>query len=167
MSEIDDAVAKLKKKCDEAHEDAQAKTSCSHAVWYVLKALVNESEPYRNANELVDYLTKNWSEVELDFGYRLANQGRVVIGGKKEPSNGHVIVIYQGDKILNGGYQYYWAKGKKYLTLPGKTYYPRCLSTSKGSWPGAKSKGDKTVWDPWGKDEKFQEVLFWAKPPLG
>ena len=25
----------------------------------------------------------------------------------------------------------------------------------------AKSKGDKTIWDPWANDGKFAEVVFW------
>jgi len=105
--------------------------------------------------------------VTLDDGYAAANAGAVVVGGKKETGHGHVILIYPGDKIMNGGYQYFWAKGKKYLTLPGKALYPRCLSTSLGSWPGALSCGDKTVWDPWGNDEKFKLVSFWTpKWPL-
>lgn len=39
--------------------------------------------------------------------------------------------------------------------------YPLAMSTSVGSWPGAMSKGDKTVWDPWGNDDRFAEVKFW------
>ncbi len=59
------------------------------------------------------------------------------------------------------------------MTLSGKKKYPLCMSTSIGykpgetdlkkqGWPGAMSKGDKTVWDPWGNDDKFAKVKFWA-----
>jgi hypothetical protein len=161
MAGSDDAVKKLKEECDKAY-DAN-KGSCSHAVMAVINNVLDPQMAHRNANGLVDYMTTNWTEVVLDDGFYLANLGHVVVGGKKESGNGHVIVIYPGDKILNGGYQYYWAKGKKMLTLPGKTLYPRCMSTSIGSWPGALSKGEKTVWDPWGNDTKFAEVCFWAE----
>ena len=160
MADNTEAAAKLKQACDEAYDAHN--DSCSHAVWYVLKKIQNADEPFRDANTLVDYMTGNWDKVTADVGLDLANLGQVVVGGKKEPGHGHVIVIYPGNMILNGGYQYYWTKGKKYLTLPGDKLYPRCLSTSIGSWPGAKSKGDKTVWDPWADNDKFERVLFWA-----
>lgn len=39
--------------------------------------------------------------------------------------------------------------------------YPLAMSTSIGSWPGAMSNGDKTVFDAWGKDLSFSKVKFW------
>ena len=161
MGNAADAVAKLKGACDAAY-DAN-KDSCSHAVMQVIRAVLDPGMAHLNANGLIEYMNSNWTEVILDDGHYLANLGHVVVGGKKETGNGHVIVIYPGDKILNGGYQYYWAKGKKNLTLKGTVYYPRALSTSSGSWPGAMSKGDKTVWDPWGTDKTFAAVRFWAE----
>lgn len=41
--------------------------------------------------------------------------------------------------------------------------YPPAMSTSLGSWPGAMSDGDKTVWDPWGTDAAFAKVRFWTR----
>ena len=154
------AVAKLEKACDAAY-DARP-TSCSHAVWDVIKAVHDADQVYKQANELVDWMTVNWQEVSIDDAFTKANAGVVVVGGKKETTNGHVIVVYPGEKILNGGYQYFWKAGNKFMMLNGTTFYPRCLSTSMGSWPGAKSCGEKTVWDPWGKDETFKLVKFWT-----
>ena len=164
MADTDDAAAALKAACDSAY-DAN-KDSCSHAVMAVIHAVLDASMQHRDANSLIDYMTTSWSEVSLDDGFYIANLGHVVVGGKKEAGHGHVIVIYPGDKILNGGYQYYWTAGKKNLTLPGTKQYPRCMSTSIGSWPGALSKGEKTVWDPWAKDEVFAKVCFWAEPNI-
>ena len=165
MTDVLDATKKLESACDAAYE-AQ-KESCSHAVWEVIKAVHDSGQTYRQANELIEWMTINWVEVTLDAGFTAANSGAVVVGGKKESSHGHVIVVYPGDKILNGGYQYFWKKGNKYMMLTGKALYPRCLSTSIGSWPGAMSCGDKTVWDPWGNDDKFALVRFWTpKYPL-
>jgi hypothetical protein len=161
VPETDDSVKALEAACDSAY-DAN-KTSCSHAVMSVIHAVLDAGMGHRDANGLIDHWTTNWTEVNLDDGFYLANLGHVVVGGKKEPGHGHVIVIYPGDKILNGGYQYYWEKGKKLLTLKGTTRYPRCMSTSIGSWPGSLSRGDKTVWDPWANDTKFGEVRFWAE----
>ena len=161
MGDVNDAVAKLKAACDAAHE--ANKDSCSHAVMAVIKAVLDPAMEHRDANGLVDYLTGNWTEVSLDDGFYLANLGYVVVGGNKGSAHGHVIVIYPGSKITNGGYQYYWKKGNKYLTMEGTSLYPRCMSTSIGSWPGAMSKGDKTVWDPWAKDDVFKTVKFWAQ----
>ena len=41
--------------------------------------------------------------------------------------------------------------------------FPRAMSASSGAWPGARSRGDKTVWDPWGNDATFLAVKFWAR----
>jgi hypothetical protein len=159
---------KVKKLSDACHAAFKAnKTSCSHAVWDVIKAVHDDKHTYRQANELVDWMKTNWTSVTLDSALQAANSGAVVVGGKKEDSNGHVVVVFPGDKIKNGGYQYLWKKKNKYLILEGKGLYPRCLSTSQGSWPGALSDGDKTVWDPWANDEKFKLVGFWTpKWPL-
>jgi hypothetical protein len=165
MADTAAAVAELKKACDAAY--AANQTSCSNAVWDVIKAVHDPKQEYRQANALVDWMTITWSTVTLDDGFLAANQGAVVVGGKKETTNGHVILIYPGAKILNGGYQYYWAAGKKTMTMPRKDSYPPCLSTSMGAWPGAKSSGDKTVWDPWANDAKFELVSFFTpKWPL-
>jgi hypothetical protein len=155
-----DKVQKLLKACNAAYE--ANKTSCSHAVTSVIQAVHDADYVHQQANSLVDWMTVNWTEVSLDDGYAAAMRGAVVVGGKKEPTNGHVIVIYPGAKILNGGYQYFWKKGQKYMMMPRKTLYPPCMSTSIGEWPGAMSCGEKTVWDPWANDAKFELVLFWT-----
>ncbi len=164
----ENAVNELKKACDEAY--SRYPNSCSHAVWFILTNLLDPKFGWLDANHLIDFLiaSSDWKEVAVDEGWRLAKQGVVVIGGLKKPGgHGHVIVIYPGDKKASGGYAYTY-KDKK--TGQGKTdilrsqgTYPRALSTSIGSWPGAKSKGDKTVWDPWASDDFFSEVKFWTK----
>ncbi len=83
-----------------------------------------------------------------------------MVGGKKELTNGHVVVIYPGPKKTSGGYP---------ITFDGKTItarshgiFPLAMSTSLGSWVGAMSDGTKTVWDAWGKDANFALVKFWT-----
>jgi hypothetical protein len=160
MANEDALVTKLRQACDAAY--AANKTSCSNAVTAVVQAVHDPQYVHRQANLLIDWMTTTWREISLEDGFAAANKGVVVVGGKKESTNGHVIVIYPGIKIFNGGYEYFWAKGNKMLTLQGKTTYPRCMSTSMGSWPGALSCGDKTVWDPWANDDKFALVKFWT-----
>lgn len=164
MSDTDEAVAKLKNACDHAYDNYPS--SCSHAVWDVIKTVVNPGEEHKQANDFIDYWDENWKSVDLDEGFKLANQGVVVVGGLQVPGgHGHVVAIYPGTKISNGGYQYFYKKLNKYLTLPGTGSYPRALSTSiSTTWPGTMSKGDKTVWDPWADDKKFAQVEFWAPP---
>jgi hypothetical protein len=153
--------AALIKACDAAYLAGQG--SCSNAVWEVIKAIYNPNEPYRMANALIDYMATNWKSVELEDGYYLANKGVVVVGGVKvEQGHGHVIVIYPGPKKLNGGYKYFYKAGNKDLIMKGTKLYPLCMSTSMGTWPGANSKGDKTVWDPWGSDSGFAAVRFYT-----
>jgi hypothetical protein len=160
----------LKKVCDEAYNYPPAATSCSHAVWYVLQKLINPKEPWRSANDLIDYVSdpdsKDWREVSVDDGWKLANEGKVVVGGKKSDPNGHVIVVYPGDKIGGGGYKYNWynkvTKKTVELTMGVHGMLPRALSRSMGAWPGAISDGDKSVFDPWGRDDAFSQVKFWT-----
>jgi len=163
VADSTEAVQKLKNACDRAY-DAWP-TSCSDAVWNIIRELVSAGAQQIPANDSVDYFDKNWESVSLDDGFDLANKGVVVVGGAKATVHGHLIAIYPGTKILNGGYQYFYKKANKYLFLKGTTLYPRALSTSQSrEWPGAMSKGDKTVWDPWGRDDAFEKVSFWAPP---
>ena len=154
--------------CDEAYTYGPAATSCSHAVWYVIQKLINKQETFRKANELIDYMiaSKDWREVTLEYGWKLANEGKVVVGGKKDSPNGHVIVIYPGTKIGGGGYKYNFKNkitGKlEQLVMRSHGLLPRCLSRSMGAWPGSLSKGDKSVFDPWGNDIAFKQVKFWT-----
>jgi hypothetical protein len=160
----DDARSLLKVACDNAYD--KNPTSCSHAVWDVIRSRVNQQEPHRQANALIKYLADNWEKVALDDGYTLALKGTVVVGGLVGEPNGHVIAVYPSDKTESGGYayEYYDKKKKATITLTMRTHgkYPTCMSTSIGSWPGAISKGDKTVWDPWANDETFAKVKFWT-----
>jgi hypothetical protein len=159
-------VEALQRACEDAFNKPEAASSCSHAVWYVIRALINPDEPFRKANQLIDHMTSAWTEVPLNAGWKLANQGVVVVGGKPGPSNGHVIVIYPGDKISSGGYNIQTTdkRTKKKITMkmPSHGDYPRCMSRSMGSWPGGTSNGTLTVFDPWGNDEVFATVKYWT-----
>ena len=158
----------LKKACDEAFNYPPAAKSCSHAVWYVIKTLLDASAPMRAANDLLAYMSTStdWCSVTLEEGWKLANQGVVVVGGKSEIANGHVIVIYPGDKIPGGGYKYQIKNkitGKiETLTMRSHGTLPRCLSRTMGSWSGGTSKGDRNVFDPWGNDTVFRQVKYWT-----
>ena len=158
----------LQKACDEAFDYPPAEKSCSHAVWYVVRKLINQQEPLRTANDWIDYMTKSkdWHEVTADDGWKLANQGIVVVGGKKDSPNGHVILIYPGDKIGGGGYKYPYTnkitKKTSELTMGPHGMLPRALSRSMGSWPGATSDGDKSIYDPWAREDAFAQVKFWT-----
>lgn len=162
------AVEALKGACDEAY--GKYGNSCSHAVWFVLQKRIDPDSKYLEANQIVDFFIGDsaWKEVTVDEGWNLAQQGIVVVGGLKNPGgHGHVIVIYPGQKIDSGGYLYTYKDKKtgqmKTDKLRSHGLYPRALSTSIGSWPGAMSKGDKTVWDPWGSDDTFEDVKFWTR----
>lgn len=149
----------LKVACDNAYD--QYPDSCSHAVWSIIRACANPNETHRQANPMIDYLAANWLETNVDDGLTAAKSGTVVVGGLKGTSNGHVVVIYPSDKIESGGYEYFYAKLKKNMTLRSHGKFPPCLSTSIGTWPGAMSKGEKSVWDPWANDAVFAKVKFW------
>jgi hypothetical protein len=154
--------AQLKARADEAYEKHPG--SCSHSVWHVIQ-LYKADQAWINANGLVDQLagSSDWEAVDVQQAGDLARAGALVVGGKKESGNGHVIVVYPGPDQAAGGYSY--TRNGQAQTLRTRGSYPPAMSTSLGSWPGAMSRGDKTVWDPWANDAKFAQVKFWVYRP--
>jgi hypothetical protein len=148
----------LKAACDEAF--VQHPHSCSHAVWHVIKKY-NPNQPYLTANSLVHTFSTNpqWQEVQLFELSQLASEGSLVVGGATGQSHGHVIVVYPGQTKDSGGYSYKNRKSGKMEKARSLGIYPLAMSTSMGSWPGAKNNGDKTVIDPW--PNTFSSVRFW------
>ncbi len=150
----------LRQACEDAYN--KYPKSCSHAVWYVIRQY-NADQQYMNANQLINNMAASpaWQEVGLDELSGLADKGMLVVGGAKADGNGHVIVVYPGPMKPNGGFSYASKKTGKTEIARKTGTYASAMSTSMGSWPGAKSKGEKTVRDPWGTEEKFNEVRFW------
>jgi hypothetical protein len=152
----------LAKACQEAFK--KHPNSCSHSTWYVIQKF-KPGQPYMTANNLIDHISSNseWQEVQESELSKLANSGVPIVGGLKEKDHGHVIVVYPGPEKSRGGYYYKSRRTGKNELMPEKGLYPLCMSTSMSinGWPGAKSNGDKTVWDPWGNDQKFKNVRFW------
>lgn len=148
----------LKGRCDEAF--AKHPNSCSHAVWHVIKGYL-PTQPYLTANALVTTLFTDprWQEVQVFEVGRLANEGVLVVGGIIEHNHGHVIVVYPGPPKSSGGYYYADRKTGKKEEARSLGVYPLVMSTSMGTWPGARSNGDKTIIDPW--PNSFRRVRFW------
>ncbi|MBJ6724525.1 hypothetical protein [Geomesophilobacter sediminis] len=160
MAEDDrNKLEKLKLASDEAF--VLYPKSCSHAVWYVIKQY-NPDQPYLVANDLVEMISSSpdWEEVSLSELSALANRGTLVVGGAKERVHGHVITVYPGDEKPRGGYFFLSSKSGKTSFMREDGMYARAMSTSRGGYAGAISKGDKTVRDPWG-GLAFKEVRFW------
>ena len=158
VAETAQSVSKLKQACDAAY--ALYPNSCSHAVWHVIKQYL-PNQALMSANALVEHMRgqAHWKIVPAGQVGRLAREGVLVVGGKSEATNGHVIVVYPGPDTTAGGYSY--TRDGKAETLRTRGSYAPAMSTSLGSWPGAKSRGDKTIWDPWANDAKFAQVTFW------
>lgn len=151
----------LARRCDEAFDLYQR--DCSHAVWHVVRAYKHD-QPYMQANALVAHASRSteWAEVRLSDVSGLANQGVLVIGGLQEEGHGHVIVVYPGPEKPKGGFYFINKEtGEKQFSAPSGMY-ARAMSTSiaKVPFPGAISRGDKTVRDPW-PTKKFSQVKFW------
>lgn len=150
----------LAKACDEAY--IKYPKSCSHSAWYVIQKY-KYNQTHMVANQLIDYISSSsdWKEIQLSELSQLASDGVLIVGGRKELEHGHVIIVYPGPEKARGGYYNYNKATKDNVMISEKGSYARAMSTSMGSWPGAMSNGDKTVWDPWGKDAKFKTVKFW------
>ena len=163
MSATTNDAKKLKRAADEAYD--RYPDSCSHAVWHVMKQYIPGREQVV-ANALLTHLECNplWIRVQLHELEKFANEGVLIIGGLADKPNGHVVVVYPGKAKMAGGYTY-TTKAGKVEKLGEKGPYALVMSRSMGNWPGAMSKGDKTVWDPWGNNEKFSKVKFWRFDP--
>lgn len=156
------SVDTLKKVADDAY--AKYPKSCSHAVWHVIKQYIPD-QIYLTANTLLSHLEcdPRWKLVIVSDLEKYVNEGTLIVGGLTSAPNGHVVIVYPGKAKLAGGYSFTQA-GKSQM-VRGRGPYARAMSTSLGSWPGAMSNGDKTVWDPWGKDAVFSKVKFWRFDP--
>jgi hypothetical protein len=150
---------KLLQSCDDAYN--KYPKSCSHSVWHVIQQY-KPDQHYMNANQLINHLSTNaeWQEVHLSELSKLASNGVLVVGGAKQDGHGHVIVVYPGPEKPKGGFYFKDHTGKK-VQAAVKGSYALAMSTSMGSFPGARSKGEKTIRDPWGNETKFQQVKFW------
>ncbi len=135
-SDQDEKAGKLKQACDQAY--AMFPASCSHSVWHVISQY-NPSHPYMQANQLINYIgvSGQWQSVKLYELSRLASEGVLIVGGLKGSPNGHVIVIYPGPEKLSGGFSVRRSAGKT-AKIASDGSYARAMSTSMGSWPGAK-----------------------------
>jgi hypothetical protein len=152
------AVAKLERVAGEAY--IKYPKSCSHSVWYVIKQFLPD-QPYMVANALIPALIqdKRWKETPLSEVAERASRGELIVGGATQDGNGHVVVALPGAEKFNGGFDI--TVGGKQIRARATGLYPLAMSTSIGSWPGAMSNGDKTVFDAWGKDAAFNKVKFW------
>lgn len=142
---------------------------CSGAVKHIAFQL-GSALPSLNANQLVDYFNEaknGWTVVDETRAQTLADAGNLVIAGKRDSPNGHLVVVYPGGKKASGGYAYTDKKSGKSMMAANHGQYPRACSSSLGGWPGAVSEGDKTVFDSWGSATNYVGVRYWSAPPLG
>lgn len=160
MDDGNQKAEKLKAACSDAF--SKYPHSCSHAVWHVLQQYI-PSQPYLAANQLLHYIESkpdDWREVKLHELSKLASDGNLIVGGAVELPNGHVIVVYPGNEKFSGGFIFKDKVTGKSMNAKPYGMYALAMSTSMGSWPGARSNGVRTVFDPWGS-KKFKEVKFW------
>jgi hypothetical protein len=128
---------------------------CSHSIWFVLKQMVDPNQSYMMADQLMKAIKaprSGWRRVDLREASELANQGVVVLGGLEKTGHGHVVVVMPGPWHAAGGFS----------GLPEQGSYPPSMSGSMSSWPGARSRGERTVRDPWGAAD-WPNVTFWTR----
>ena len=156
----------LKDECEQVQQ--QYVGNCSGAV----KAIAKQwgcPLPEKDANGLIDFFnsaSSGWRAVSADDAQKLADMEWLVIAGKKDNPNGHVVAVMPGGKKASGGYQYVDQEGNT-GTAANHGKFPRACSTSMGGWPGARSNGDKTVFDAWGNAKNYQGVKYWAASVVG
>jgi len=140
---------------------------CNVAVWKYLQLTgqtINGTDPKGPAplaNDMLDRLAaagSGWHVVSLEDGITLANHGKVVIGGEKEKGHGHVVALLPGPLQNAGGFK----NQHGVLMQPGSVLYPPALSASSADYPGTRSFGDKTVYDPF--SPKQWSNVSWYTP---
>ena len=157
QSRTDAAAAALTKAGQDGY-DAYPK-DCSHSIWVMLKLMGSPDEPYRTANDLMRYVASQgsgWHRVlTVEDASKLANQGKVVLGGLA--GHGHVVMVMPGPPHASGDYD---TGGGAVQRSMGA--FPPSASGASSSWPGARSRGEKTVRDPWPKAQ-WPMVTFWTR----
>ena len=148
------------KAAEEAAYDLSPR-DCSHAVWELPKRTGSPDEPYRTANDFMTMVTRRgsgWRQVTVEEASRLANDGKVVIGGLAVPgSNGHILAVMPGPWRPAGGFM---VGNNRMPSTPEQ--YPPAMSGSMSNYVGVHSRGEKTVRDAWPKNE-YQHVTFWIR----
>lgn len=133
---------------------------CSRSIWAMFQAL-HDDQPYRTANGWMAFLASpnsGWHQVSVEQAGDLANRGTVVIGGLAvQGGSGHVVMVMPGQARPAGGYAMPGGG-----TAPVYGAFPPSASGAASRWPGAHSRGEKTVADPWPRDA-FHRVTFWTR----
>jgi hypothetical protein len=154
----------LKGYCQEASK--LHPTNCSGAVKYVAR-MMGYPLPDLQANQLIDHIKKaGWEEVDERRAQNFADSNRLVIAGKKDVPNGHVVVVLPGGMARSGGYSHVDKKDHKTKKAAYHGDYPRSCSTALSGWPGAMSEGDKSVRDAW-SERDYKSVQYWVAPLYG
>src|ERR1700743_1457403 len=104
--------------------------NCSGAVRMIAREMGYEL-PVVPANQLIDYFenpVNKWRVINETEAQTAADANKLVVAGKKENPNGHVVVVMPGGKIFNGGYSYTDKFGKAQKAA-SDGLYPRSCST--------------------------------------
>jgi len=158
---------------DQAWSQPDSRASCSHFAWRVLRAW-RPDQPWLNANSLLAWMARSpglWVELPQDDTARqvsLASADRLILAGRPAPGHGHVVVVGPGPArpCAGGGGGRDGGRGASGHPGPPRPVAAPCWSTSLSRWPGATSRGDKTVRDPWSAAD-FQGVRFWLLADRG
>ena len=127
---------------------------CSHSIWFVLKQTVDPNQPYMVADQLMASIKRPGSGCgRCSLRKRLIPPtGAWWCWAAAKTGHGHVVVVMPGPWHAAGGFS----------GLPEQGSYPPSMSGSMSSWQGARSRGERTVRDPWGAAD-WPQVTFWTR----
>jgi hypothetical protein len=124
---------------------------CSGAVKELLRLTHTPGKPLKDANDFMAMVAKTdsgWRQVTMEEASRLADEGKVVIGGLANPKgHGHLDTVMPGAWHPAGGF----TVGNTRMPPTPEQYPPAMSGSSNTSWPGTHSRGEKTVYDARGK----------------
>ena len=139
------AQAQLKKAGENGTTGTKNKGACNYSVQAMAK-FMGHPLPDLQANELVEYMSKNWNSVSPEKAQVLANNGVLVVAGAFNTNaghSGHVAVVYPG-----GG-----------KTVSGE-FFPQLIGGAQRA--AGYSAGEKTANQVFGRQSWRDKVGYWT-----
>lgn len=106
---LSERAKKITRLCKEAREkympEPDGTTYCNLAVNYIAKGLSYDDLSGMLANKMIQFIetSADWAEVKPEDAKRLADDGNLVVAGRRNKPHGHVAVVYPGAALVPSG----------------------------------------------------------------
>ena len=97
-----EAESRAKLKASAKQAALANKANCSASTARVVHDFGLDDLDGKQANSQVDHMEAHWDKVSKVDAQRLANQGELVVAGRKDSSHGHVAIVVPGEMVWSG-----------------------------------------------------------------